>query len=153
MQQSKNPMRAYRDHTHWDPHDMCMRTNTLTHTYTGHTAEVVNNWWWCGCLVDAKAPGQQNKFCQQLLPVCMTLALMWRAQAASLTLAQFQTTPYTLPSPTPWRSELRDGVNSVEWHSQLNEAPSCQMEGVNTAASFGTNSPLSGRNRKCRNCM
>ena len=31
--------------------------------------------------------------------------------------------------------------------------PSCQMEGVDTAASFGTASPLSGRNRKCRNCI
>ena len=40
----------------------------------------------------------------------------------------------------------------TEW-TPTHEAPSCQMEGVDTAASFGTNSPLSGRNRKCCNCI
>lgn len=49
----------------------CARTHALTHTQTytqiqEHTAEVVNNWWCCGCLVDAKAPGWQKCFCHQL---------------------------------------------------------------------------------------
>lgn len=80
-------------HTLWYT-STCARARTQTCTQTQeHTAEVVNNWWCCGCLVDAKAPGRQKCFCQQLpnrvaawllLCVCMTRAPMWRAQAASL---------------------------------------------------------------------
>lgn len=44
--------------THGDT-DWHVNTHTQSQAQ-GCTAESVNNWWWCGCLVDAKAPGQQN---------------------------------------------------------------------------------------------
>lgn len=69
---------------------------TWTHTNTpirGHAAESLNNWWWCGSSVYAKATGQrffsfffptkQSQTGVAAASVGMTYAPMWREQAAS----------------------------------------------------------------------